>query len=111
MAQRTRIPREINPELLKLLVATGERAPSTEDKVRAAQQARSSSEASHDLDEFLIERVTRFAQAVQEAFDDGKPTVLLKAGRGVLHKEVSRVAAAAGLVEGIQLHMAVLEAE
>jgi len=53
----------------------------------------------------------RIARAVQESFDAGKPTVLVKAARGVIHREVSRVAAAAGLVEGIQLHMAVLEVE
>ncbi|MEE8452301.1 MAG: biopolymer transporter ExbD [Thermoguttaceae bacterium] len=53
----------------------------------------------------------RIAAAVQESFDEGRPKVLLKAAKGVLHREVSRVAAAAGLVEGIQLHMAVLEVE
>ena len=53
----------------------------------------------------------RISQAVQQSFDEGKPTVLVKAARDVLHKEVSRVAAAAGLVEGIQLHMAVMEAD
>jgi len=67
MAQRRRIPKDIDPELLKLLVATGERAPSMEDKVGVAQQIRSSPEASRDLDQFLIERVTRFTQAIQEA--------------------------------------------
>ena len=33
----------------------------------------------------------------------------MKAEKGVKHRDVSRVAAAAGLVEGIQLHLAVME--
>ncbi|HYW78089.1 MAG TPA: biopolymer transporter ExbD [Thermoguttaceae bacterium] len=53
----------------------------------------------------------QIARAVQESVDAGKPTVLVKAARGVLHREVSRVAAAAGLVDDIQLHMAVMEVE
>lgn len=40
-----------------------------------------------------------------------KSTVLIKAEKGVKHREVSRVAAAAARVEGIQLHLAVLEVE
>lgn len=49
--------------------------------------------------------------AVEAGFRQGNSTVLVKAHRKVKHSEVSRVAAAAGLVEGIQLHMAVLEME
>ena len=51
----------------------------------------------------------QITQAVQDGFNNGKLTVLLKAERGVLHRDVSRVAAAAGQVEGIRLHLAVLE--
>ena len=43
--------------------------------------------------------------------DSYKSTVLIKAEKGVKHREVSRVAAAAARVEGIQLHLAVLEVE
>ena len=53
----------------------------------------------------------QIAKAVQEAFDEGRSTVLIKAAKGVLHREVSRVASAAGLVENIQLHLAVFEVE
>jgi len=53
----------------------------------------------------------RIAQAVRDGFNQGKPTVLVKAEKGVLHREVSRVAAAAGQVEGIKLHLAVMEIE
>jgi biopolymer transport protein ExbD len=41
---------------------------------------------------------------------EGKPNVLLKAEKGIKHREVSRVAAAASQVEGIKLHLAVTEA-
>ena len=43
--------------------------------------------------------------------DSYRSTVLIKAEKGVKHREVSRVAAAAARVEGIQLHLAVLEVE
>lgn len=48
------------------------------------------------------------AAAVLEA---DKPNVLVKAEKGVLHREVSRVAAAAGQKEDIRLHLAVMEVE
>jgi biopolymer transport protein ExbD len=51
------------------------------------------------------------AQYVREGFNSGKETVLVKAGRGVRHREVSRVVAAAGEVEGVDMHLAVLEIE
>ena len=41
--------------------------------------------------------------------NEGKDNVILKAERGVKYKDVSRVGAAAGSVEGVQLHLAVLE--
>jgi len=49
--------------------------------------------------------------AVERGYADGKPSVLVAAERGVKHREVARVAAAAGRVEGIKLHLAVLEVE
>jgi len=50
-------------------------------------------------------------RAVREGFAEGRSTVLIKAERGVKHREVSRVATAAAEVEGIQLHLAVLEVQ
>ncbi len=47
--------------------------------------------------------------AVRKGFQDGKSSVIIKAERSVKHKEVSRVATAASLVEGIQLYLAVFE--
>ena len=51
------------------------------------------------------------ARAVREGFAEGRQTVLIKAEKGVKHREVSRVSAAAAHVEGIQLHLAVLEVQ
>ena len=53
----------------------------------------------------------QIAQYVRQGFDEGKSTVLVKAGKGVRHREVSRVVAAAGQVEGVKMHLAVLEIE
>ncbi|OHB70753.1 MAG: hypothetical protein A2V70_11830 [Planctomycetes bacterium RBG_13_63_9] len=50
-------------------------------------------------------------EAVQQGFHEGKENVLVKAEKGVLHREVSRVAAAAGEVEDIHLHLAVFEVD
>lgn len=50
-------------------------------------------------------------RAVEAGFiQGGKSSVLLKAEKGVKHREVSRVAGAASQVEGIKLHLAVTEA-
>jgi len=51
------------------------------------------------------------AQAVEEGFRQGNSSVLVKAERKVKCSEVLRVAAAAGQVEGISLHYAVMEIE
>ena len=55
----------------------------------------------------------RIVAAVETALrEEGKRTVLIRAGRGVLHGEVSRIAAAVGRVEGVKtLHLAVLEVD
>ncbi len=49
------------------------------------------------------------ASAVRKGFRNGKTGVLVKAERSVKHREVSRVAAAAGQVEGVKLYLAVFE--
>ncbi|NLY03182.1 MAG: hypothetical protein GXY83_44605 [Rhodopirellula sp.] len=50
-------------------------------------------------------------QAVEDGYlgGQGKSNVLVKAEKGVRHREVSRVASAASQVEGIKLHLAVME--
>lgn len=57
------------------------------------------------------EQDAQIKQAVEEALATGKTSVILKAERGVLHRDVSRVASAAGAVEGVSLNLAVLEAK
>ena len=48
--------------------------------------------------------------AVEAGVNENKMNVLIKAEKNVAHREVARVAAAASRVEGIRLHLAVLEA-
>jgi len=50
-------------------------------------------------------------QAVEAGYAEGNATVLVKAEKGVKHRDVSRISAAAARVEGIKLHLAVLEIE
>ena len=51
-------------------------------------------------------------QAIEEGMGEGKRSVLIKAEQGVLHRDVSRIAAAAGGVsEEVTLNLAVMEAE
>jgi biopolymer transport protein ExbD len=64
----------------------------------------------------VLRRDKEITNAVRERFDEGKSSVLIKAERGVKHREVSRVAAAATAAaaeksRGIRLHLAVLEIE
>jgi len=55
------------------------------------------------------EQEAALTKAVRQGFHNGKTSVLVKAERSVKHREVSRVANAAGQVEGIQLFLAVFE--
>ena len=57
------------------------------------------------------QRDVEIMEAVEEGFREGRESVLIKAARGVRHRDVSRVAEAAGRLEGIQLHLAVLETD
>jgi biopolymer transport protein ExbD len=57
------------------------------------------------------EQDARIRQAVEEALASGKTSVLIKAEKGVLTREVTRVAGAAGGVEGVSLNLAVMEAK
>ncbi|MEX0711941.1 MAG: biopolymer transporter ExbD [Pirellulales bacterium] len=53
----------------------------------------------------------RLREATEEAFAEGKDAVLIKAEKGVLHRDVARVAAATGSVQGMQLNLAVMEVD
>ena len=57
------------------------------------------------------EQEAQIRQAVEEGLATGKSSVLLKAEKGVLHRDVSRVASAAGGVEGVGLNLAVMESK
>ena len=50
---------------------------------------------------------------VQEGIRSGKSGVLIKAGKRVLHRDVNRIAAAAGQIkgEGVPMHLAVFEVQ
>ncbi|MGH7137666.1 MAG: ExbD/TolR family protein [Pirellulales bacterium] len=57
------------------------------------------------------EQDAQIRQAIEEGLATGKSNVLIKAEKGVLHRDVSRVATAAGGVEGVNLNLAVMEAK
>jgi biopolymer transport protein ExbD len=50
-------------------------------------------------------------QAVQQAVDDGRSNVLIKAEKGVPHREVARITAAASRVSGVRIFYGVADAE
>jgi biopolymer transport protein ExbD len=51
------------------------------------------------------------AAAVEEGFGMGQSNVLIKAERTIKHRDVSRIASAAGRIEGVKLNLAVMEAD
>ena len=53
----------------------------------------------------------KIAQAVEQGLEQGKTTVLIKAEKGVKEGDVYRVGTAVGRVEGVKLHVAVLETQ
>ncbi len=53
----------------------------------------------------------QIVEAVRQGVDTNKTAVLLKAAKGVKHREVARVSAAASEVEGISLYLAVFETD
>jgi biopolymer transport protein ExbD len=58
------------------------------------------------------EQEAEIRKAVEEGLTEGKKSVLIKAEKGVLHRDVSRIAAAAGGVsEEVSLNLAVMEAK
>ncbi len=50
-------------------------------------------------------------QAARTALEQGKSAVLIKAERGVLHRDVARVSAATSSVGNLRVHVAVMEIE
>ena len=54
---------------------------------------------------------TEIQEAVQAAVDEGKTDVLIKAEKGVPHREVARVTSAASRVSGIRIYFGVADME
>lgn len=63
------------------------------------------------LPQDMEQQVEQIRQAVQTAVDDGKIDVLIKAEKGVPHRDVARVTAAASRVSGIRVFFGVADAE
>ena len=61
------------------------------------------------LSDDLATQSEQIRQAVYDGIQQGKNEVLIKAEAAVPHREVARVVAAASRVEGIRLHVGVLE--
>lgn len=59
--------------------------------------------------DFDAQRDAIRAAVQQQKRDDGKQDVLIKADRNVAHRDVARVIKAASQVEGISIHLAVIE--
>lgn len=57
------------------------------------------------------EQEAQIKQAVEESLASGKTGILIKAEKGVLHRDVSRVASAAGSVGEVGLNLAVMESK
>lgn len=55
------------------------------------------------------EQETRLAAAIEAGVTGGKTVLLIKAERGILHRDVARVAGLAAAHEGLKLNLAVLE--
>jgi biopolymer transport protein ExbD len=51
----------------------------------------------------------RLAEAIEAGVSAGKSVLLIKAERGILHRDVARVAGLAAAHEGLKLNLAVLE--
>lgn len=68
-------------------------------------------QAGRQLSDNFQQQRKQIEEAVAEGMRQGKPNVLIKADRGVAHREVARVVAAASRHEGVQIHLAVKEVD
>lgn len=64
---------------------------------------------SERLSDNLDERKTEISDLVSEAFRENKTDVVVKADKDVAYREVDRVVKAVSKVEGVRIHLAVLE--
>lgn len=63
------------------------------------------------LSDNLEKQSDQIQAAVEQGMSEGKGDVIIKAARGVAYREVARVVAAVSRVEGVRLHVGVLEVE
>ncbi|MEM6654703.1 MAG: biopolymer transporter ExbD [Planctomycetota bacterium] len=73
-------------------------------------------EADGKLPEFALseneqDRNREIEEAIRRGFDDNKTDVVIKADKSVAFRQVDKVIRASSKVEGIKLHLAVLETE
>jgi len=64
-----------------------------------------------ELSDNLEIRSKQIVEAVEKGFRENKTDVVIKADRDVAHREVARVIRAASQVEGVKIHLAVLETQ
>jgi len=65
----------------------------------------------NQIDGDARKQADRIEAEVRKALNEGHANVIIKAEKGVPHREVARVSGAASRVEGIRLHFAVLEVD
>jgi biopolymer transport protein ExbD len=65
----------------------------------------------NQLPDNLEQQAEQIRQAVQQAVDDGRANVLIKAEKGVPHRDVARITAAASRVAGVRIFYGVADAE
>jgi biopolymer transport protein ExbD len=64
-----------------------------------------------ELSDDLQTRSDQIRDAVEKGFRENKTNVVIKADRNVAHREVARVIKAVSQVEGVKIHLAVLETQ
>jgi len=64
-----------------------------------------------ELSDDLGTRHKQIVEAVERGFRENRPNIIIKADRNVAFREVSRVIKAASEVDGVKIHLAVLETQ
>lgn len=64
-----------------------------------------------ELSDDLEVRSSQIVAAVEEGFRENRTNVIIKADRNVAYREVARVVKAVSQVEGVKIHLAVLETQ
>ena len=64
-----------------------------------------------ELSDHLDTRREQIGELVEEGFRENKPNVVIKGDRNVAYREVARVIKAVSQVQGVKIHLAVLESK